>query len=241
MKDSGYDSTAAVIHNRAAGYAPGTKGLVNAGFVHMSIPFSAGALYSTTDDLLRWERGLFGGKVLSDASLRKMTTAFKNDYALGLIVSVVNGHKVISHSGGIEGFNTYLAYYPDDKVTVVVLANVNGPAPDAMGPTLGAMVLGDPVRLTSERKEIAVPGQLLAQYAGTYNLAPGFDLVITVDNGQLMAQATGQQKFPLFAESETSFFLKAVDAQVDFAKDTAGAVTALTLHQGGRDAKAMRK
>ena len=64
MKDSGYDSNSAIIAHRAAGYAPGKSGPVNAGFVHMSIPFSAGALYSTTEDLLRWEQGLFGGKVL---------------------------------------------------------------------------------------------------------------------------------------------------------------------------------
>jgi CubicO group peptidase (beta-lactamase class C family) len=61
MKDSGYDSNSAIIAHRAAGYTPGKSNPVNAGFVHMSIPFSAGALYSTTEDLLRWEQGLFGG------------------------------------------------------------------------------------------------------------------------------------------------------------------------------------
>lgn len=77
MKDSGYDSNSAVIARRAAGYSPSPNGPINAGFIHMSIPFSAGALYSTTEDLLKWEQGLFGGKVLSAASLQKMTTPFK--------------------------------------------------------------------------------------------------------------------------------------------------------------------
>ena len=86
MKDSGYDSNSAVIARRASGYTPGPNGPVNAGFVHMSIPIAAGALYSTTEDLLKWEQGLFGGKVLSAASLQKMTTPFKNDYAFGLEV-----------------------------------------------------------------------------------------------------------------------------------------------------------
>ena len=67
----------------------------------MSIPFSAGSLYSTTEDLLRWEQGLFGGKVLSSASLAKMTAPFKNDYACGLSVRTSKGHKVIDHGGGI--------------------------------------------------------------------------------------------------------------------------------------------
>jgi CubicO group peptidase (beta-lactamase class C family) len=61
MKDSGYDLNSAIIVHRAAGYDPGAQGPVNTGFIHMSIPFSAGALYSTTEDLLRWEQGLFGG------------------------------------------------------------------------------------------------------------------------------------------------------------------------------------
>ena len=64
MKDSGYDSNTAIIARRAAGYSPSPSGPVNAGFVHMSIPHAAGALYSTTEDLLRWEQGLFGGKLL---------------------------------------------------------------------------------------------------------------------------------------------------------------------------------
>jgi CubicO group peptidase (beta-lactamase class C family) len=80
MKDSGYDSNSTVIGHRASGYTTGAHGMVNAGYVDMSIPFSAGALYSTTEDLLRWEQGLFGGKLLTAASLEKMTTPFKSNY-----------------------------------------------------------------------------------------------------------------------------------------------------------------
>ena len=129
MKDSGYDSNTAVISRRAAGYMPSAGGPVNAGYVHMSIPHAAGALYSTTEDLLRWEQGLFGGTLISAASLAKMTTPFKSDYALGVVVQTASGRKVIQHGGGIDGFNTFLAYYPDTKVTVAVLGNLNGQAP----------------------------------------------------------------------------------------------------------------
>jgi CubicO group peptidase (beta-lactamase class C family) len=140
MKDSGYDSNSAIIARRAAGYAPSPKGPVNAGYIHMSIPHAAGALYSTTEDLLRWEQGLFGGKVVSAASLQKMTTPFKNDYALGVVVQTTEGRTVVQHGGGIDGFNTFLAYYPADKLTVVVLANINGPAPGAIAAKLATVV-----------------------------------------------------------------------------------------------------
>jgi Domain of unknown function (DUF3471) len=100
---------------------------------------------------------------------------------------------------------------------------------------------GEKVVLPSERKEITVSPEILKQYVGTYELAPTFSIVITLENGQLMTQATNQQKLPLFAESETMFFLKVVDAQVEFVKNEKGDVTHLVLHQNGRDTKGMKK
>ena len=72
-------------------------------------------------------------------------------------------------------------------------------------------------------------------------MRPGFDLVITLESDQLVSQATGQRKMPLFAESETKFFPKVMDAEIEFFKDEKGAVTHLMLHQGPRDIKAPRK
>ena len=241
MKDSGYDSNSAIIMHRASGYAPGPNGPVNAGFVHMSIPFSAGALYSTTEDLLRWEEGLFGGKLLSAASLQKMTTPFKENYAFGLGVQTVKNHKVISHGGGIEGFNTSLAYYPDDKLVVAVLGNLNGGAPGAIADNLAAVALGEQVVLPTERKEITVSPAILASYAGTYELAPTFSITVRLEGAHLMAQATNQPNLPIFPESETLFFYKVVDAQLEFFKNDKGEVTHLVLHQNGRDTKGVKK
>ena len=241
MKDSGYDSNSAIILHRASGYTPSAKGTIHAGYIDMSIPFSAGSLYSTTEDLLRWEQGLMGGKLLSAASLAKMTTPFKNDYAFGLAVHAVNGHKVIEHGGGIEGFNTEIAYYPEDKLTVVVLANLNGGVPETIAKALAQVAHGEKVVLPSERKEITVSPAVLGAYVGTYQLTPDFSIVVTFEGGQLMAQATGQPKFPLFAESETKFFLKVVEAEVEFFKNEKGEVTHLILHQGGQDQKGTKK
>jgi len=182
-----------------------------------------------------------GGKLLSPASLEKMTSPFKNDYAFGLGVRTTNGHKLIDHGGGIEGFNTFLAYDPEDKLTVVVLANLNGQAPDAIASKLAAVAHGENVVLPSERKEVTVSPAILAKYVGTYELMPDFDIVMTLEGGQLMTQATGQPKFPLFAESETKFFLKVVDAEVEFFKNDKGEVTHIILQQGGQDMKGTKK
>jgi CubicO group peptidase (beta-lactamase class C family) len=241
MKDSGYDSNSAVIPHRASGYVPGKNGFENAGFIHMSIPHGAGALYSTTEDLLKWEQGLFGGKLLKAESLQKMTTPFKSNYAFGLQVETTGGHKVIEHGGGIEGFNTELAYYPDDKLTVVVLGNVTGGAPGDIARKLAAIAHGETVKLQSERKEITLDPKVLGRYVGAYQMAPGVNMLITLENNQLFTKLGNQSAIPIFAESQTMFFPKVVDAELEFTKDDEqGRPTEMILHQNGRDQSARR-
>jgi CubicO group peptidase (beta-lactamase class C family) len=238
MKDSGYDSNTAIIKRRASGYMRLPNGAyVNAGYINMTIPHGAGALYSTTHDLLKWEQGLFAGKVVSKASLDRMTTAFKNDYGFGLATIMSKGRRVITHTGGIDGFNTAMTYYPESKTVVVALGNVQGSAPSAITDHLGALAHGDTVVLTSERKSISVPAALLAKYVGQYQIA--FDDVITIslEGDQLFRQVNKGVKQPIFPESETMFFLKVMDQQIEFAPDGSSFV----LHQNGRDQKALRK
>jgi hypothetical protein len=206
----------------------------------MTIPFSAGAIYSTTEDLLRWQQGLFGGKLLSAASLKKMTTPFKQDYAFGLEVTRTNGHLRISHNGGIEGFNTRMDYYPDDKLNVIVLANVNGRAPDDIATNLGAVALGQKVVLPSERKKVAVDAALVGRYLGSYRLAAGPVMVVLRDGDHVFVQLGQQPKVEIFPESDTQFFSTIVDAQVSFVAGKDAPASELVLHQNGRDITAAR-
>ena len=239
MTDSGYDWNSRVISERAAGYSSGGAGPVNADFVHMSVPHAAGALYSTTQDLLRWTRGLFRGDLLSAASLEKMITPVREDYDFGLFVTTEEGRRVIRHHGGILGFSGTLEYYPDEEVTVVVLANLAGADNSEIASSLGSLAVGGDSGLTTEG-EITRPADLLADYVGTYSLAPGVDLMVTLDGGQLQAQVSGQPQLPLLSESETRFFLTAVDATVEFVRDGDGGVGYLVLDQEGRETMAYR-
>lgn len=145
MNDSGYDSNSAIIAHRAAGYVYGASGFANAAFIQMSNLQGAGGLYSTAGDLLKWTRGLFGGKVLKPESMAKMTTPFRDNYAFGLSVESAGKRKAIRHSGGIDGFDTELDYYPDDQVTIAVLSNVEADGPDAeeLANKLAGLVYGD--------------------------------------------------------------------------------------------------
>jgi len=94
-----------------------------------------------------------------------------------------------------------------------------------------------------ERKQIAVPEDILQEYAGRYALPrSGFEFVITVESGgRLMAESVGQFKYPVFAETETHFFFKHVTAEIEFRKDAEGRVASLTLRRGAIEETAARK
>ena len=232
MRDSGYDSHTDIIERRASGYQPGPSGLINAPYLDMSVPHAAGALHSTTRDLLTWQRALHGGKVLSRASLEKMLTPRLGNYGFGITIPA-GPRRVYQHGGGINGFATMLAYYPDTETTVVVLSNVAAPMAANVAADLGKVVHGESVQLPTERTEIALPPQALDAYVGTYQVQPGGTMYVRREGIGLTVQIVGQPQLPLSAESPTRFFLKVVDAQVEFVRDEAGAVTHLLLYQNG--------
>jgi len=135
-------------------------------------------------------------------------------------------------------------YYPDDDSRLRFRRDAQGKVIGAdmvhsFGPDeRGAKTTEAPPK---ERQAVKVDPALYDAYVGEYELAPGFSLVITREGGQIFAQATGQQKLELYPESETRFFLKVVDAQVEFQRGAGGKVSALVLHQGGRDMPGKRK
>lgn len=235
MTSTGIDSNAAILPQRAQGYRRTPHGIEHDGYISMTIPFSAGALYSTTGDLLKWEQGLFGGRVLKPESLTRMTTPFKSDYGIGIRIRTVDGHRLITHNGGIEGFSTSLNYYPDDKLTIIVLGNLTGPAPDQIAGYIGKVALGQTVTLISERKEITLPAASLPGYTGTYRVADlDADLIIGINGPRLTARLGKQNTIDIYAESPDHFFLKVADAQIEFLRDpSTRTVNRLLIHQNG--------
>jgi CubicO group peptidase (beta-lactamase class C family) len=131
------DSNDEIVPRRASAYFrdPARKGgFENADYIHMSVPHAAGAIRSTAGDLIKWTAALHGGRVLSAASYKEMTTsasvqvAEDAKYGLGLHLLEQQGHRLINHDGGIEGFEASLTYVVDSKTTLVVLANTQGGA-----------------------------------------------------------------------------------------------------------------
>ena len=234
MNDSGLVSFVTIIPRRASGYWPGSNGIENADRPDPRIGFSSGSLYSTTEDLLLWEEGLFGGRVLSPASLRKMTTPFKGDYACGLHVNRVNGHLMIEHDGNNIGFNSDMAYYPEERITVIVLANLNGTVTGEMTKALAAVAHGETPPIPSVHKEISLSKEVLTRYAGTYHF-PHYSLKMVPEGNHLLVEFDNGGTLAVFPESDTKFFSKPWPTQFEFSKNEHGEFTILRRHQEGKE------
>ena len=132
LKNTGYDHHDPILSKRAAGYEKGFDGFVNAAYLDMSLPFSAGAMYSTVEDLFLWDRALYTEKLLSEKYKEIMFTPFLSNYAYGWVVRKIalEGIKdslvTIAHGGGINGFNTLITRLIDDKHLIVLLNNTGG-------------------------------------------------------------------------------------------------------------------
>ncbi|HSS51197.1 MAG TPA: serine hydrolase [Thermoanaerobaculia bacterium] len=149
------------------------------------------------------------------------------------------GRKAEIFASGRDDF-----YYEDDDSRLHFRRDAQGKVTGAdmihsFGPEESGTKTTEP--LPKERQAVKVDPAIYDAYVGEYELAPGFSLVITREGGQIFAQATGQQKLELYPESETRYFLKVVDAQIDFQRGADGKVSSLVLHQGGRDLPGKRK
>lgn len=236
MTDTGLEHYQEVIPNLSTGYARiGRRDQVKQSkFIKVDLAaYGAGAMYSTAADLYKWHIFLNNQDFISPELLEKYFTPEKDNYAYGWLVSNIKGHPIQWHNGGIDGFVSYIARYPQDDLFITVLSNYEGAPMDQIGMDLAKMYFGEAVAPPVPPKEVKVDPSIYDAYTGTYNLAPGFDIVVTKEDNHLMLQATGQEKFEVFPESETLFFLKVVEAKVEFLKGEDGKVSELILHQNG--------
>ena len=129
MKNSGYDTHSALIPKRATGYTKTRKGYINADYLDMSIPYAAGSLYSTAEDLYLWDQALYGDKILSAKSKELMFKPNLENYGYGIgnQVFTLSDKKTlvptVGHSGGIHGFSTHIIRFTSDKHLIVLLDN----------------------------------------------------------------------------------------------------------------------
>lgn len=239
MKDSGCDDYRRILKNRAAGYSLINDELANASYIDMSFPAGAGALYSTVEDLYRWDQALYTGKLVSKESLDKMFTPFKDNYGYGLGIETSPHGKVISHSGGIDGFHTVFRRYVDHNACVIVLSNFEFAPVGKIEQNLSRIMFGEKPEYPKMHVAVHVNPIIYDQYVGTYTAKDKdktFTFVVTKEQAKLFIEFVEQKdKREAYSESETEFFLKGLDIQFSFIKDNNGKVIKFILHEGAHD------
>ena len=200
----------------------------------------AGALRSNMTDMLRFLDANMGpvGNDLEQAmrTSHAQREALPNGGGVGLnwVIRTEGDDTIVWHNGGTGGYRTFMGFDPELGVGAVVLTNSSHGADD-----IGFHLINRDVALAPapepapERVEVDVDAATLERYVGAYDLTSTFSIEVTVEDGQLFIQATGQPRFPAFPESETEFFLRVVDAQITFDVGDDGVATGLVLHQGG--------
>ncbi|MBX2946588.1 MAG: serine hydrolase [Cyclobacteriaceae bacterium] len=332
-----YPDDSKPIARQAGGYNKGAENVYTmADYVHPSIPYSAGSIFSSVDDLWKWNQSVFGYKLVKKELLEKAweptqtTSGDVESYGYGWQLGKVGGSKAIGHGGGIDGFLSFEVYVPELKIYVCLLANNTSVNPEDIAYTLAEEVAGvrskkpEAITLTAaqrdayvgvykindqeervitrkgdqyfsqrsggtkfeiypyavdkfafketntriefkrdnsgtvtememldrsfvtrkatktnkpipaEREEFVMNPTDFDVYVGEYELAPTFIIKVWREENNYKAQATGQPPFEIYPESASKFFLKVVDAQIEFNRDDKGVVTSMILHQAGR-------
>ena len=203
----------------------------------------AGALRSTALDMLKFvdanlhpERGPLG-RAMALAQRERAAAAPPMAMGLAWLIMRAGTDTIVWHNGGTGGYRSFVGFVPAREIGVVVLTNSGGAGADDIGMHLlnRDLPLAPKPAPVPQRTAIELAPDVLARYVGRYQLAPNFVLDVTVRDGALHVQPTGQPMLRLWPESETRFFLKEVDAQISFERDASGAATGAVLHQNGRD------
>lgn len=218
------------------------------GYQHLALSYSnvgATSLFTTVDDLVRWNQnfddGRVGGPGVQAAMLArgKLNSGKDINYASGVIQGRYRGIATVEHAGGDAGFRSYFFRLPQPRLTVLVLGNA------------AELNTGELVRRVADQYLEGTPGLQppktypaevdllasdLAAYVGDFELRPGLLAHFSVEGNRLVVQATGQGKFPLFASAPNQFYTKAFESSVTFAATVGNALAASALwQQGGRD------
>ncbi|MEO6917501.1 MAG: serine hydrolase [Collimonas sp.] len=235
LRNSGYDDGRIVVGQLAQDYTDGPDQVVKGRLVNMSNAYAAGAMYSTVDDLFAWQQMLIKGNMLSPAALKAMFTDGGYHYGLGWFIHQNHSRKLYEHGGNIGAYSSMLAYYPDDKVTIIVLSNYGDEVVGKITDALARLSLG----VAPAHRQVKVDPRLYSRFEGQYELGSA-TFVIRSKGDRLFAQLTGQRQLEIFPESEYRYFYKAVDVVLTFDKDAAGKIAAVTVDQEGSKTRAKR-
>ena len=209
--------------------------------------YGAGNIRASMNDMVQW-----GQTIISDKNseyLKRITneSITLNDgdtirYNFGFYVRNYKSIKMVEHSGGVPGFRNQFMIFPEEKLVLIVMLNNESINSRRLANSIVDIILAEKLQeeVQKPREEIQLNASIKMTYEGRYRLPDGMEMTFTLEEDNFWLILPGDQKFELFAESETKFFLKAFDAQCSFVKSPDGSVNTMIWHQGGRDYNAQR-
>jgi CubicO group peptidase (beta-lactamase class C family) len=203
-----------IVPRFANGYTRMPAGWTKGGIFPVNAGFSAGCLFSTVGDLLKWSEALSAGKVISTASLEKMNRPNAGDrgYGYGVFVDRMLNHRAIYHGGATLGYNTFLVYYPDDDVRMVFLANKDTRL-DFITKAFAAILFDQEVILPHKRTPVTIDTTSLHRFTGEYEGAGlPFPVNIVARDHKLYLRLW--QDLELFPESASTFYIGESDMEI---------------------------
>lgn len=246
MRDTAYEGHERSEKRRITGYREAFFGGYKPDAdISMSLPFSAGALVSTVDDLARWDDAITSGKLLKAESWQQAFTPCTLPkqapctYGYGWTVGKLRGHKMISHGGDIPGFNGQAVRLPDDKVFVAVLGNGGRDLidTDRVAFTAAAIAIGDPF---PEQKAIAMAPEALDAFAGTYKLADNSTRTVSRSGANLRYERPNRPPAAIKPYAPDQFFMEGSMLTLEFQRNGEGAVKGVLLKLVGSEQVAER-
>jgi CubicO group peptidase (beta-lactamase class C family) len=211
MKSSLYGSNSQIIKKRASGYQR-NKEFVNAEYISLSQPYSAGSLMSTVEDLFIWNRAIRSNKLVKQETIDLAFTNYevnngkKTYYGYGWSLNEVGGSPSIEHSGGIFGYSTNSVYLPNEDVFVAVFSNCDCNGPSLVSTKMAALAIGKPY--PEDKDRISIESDKLKNLVGVYDFADSSSRIITLEDNQLYSQRTGSSKFKIFPTNKNMFLFE---------------------------------
>jgi CubicO group peptidase (beta-lactamase class C family) len=205
--------------------------------------YGSGNIWASLNDMVKWGENFFVPTVGNSEMISRITKKYNTlengdsiSYTYGFFVREHKGIKVIMHQGGVPGFNNYFMLFPNDNL--IIIASFNNQSINARGIVNGIsdIILADKIVEKPAKPKVEVDTNLekAKQFAGTYELSDGMELTFKVEQDTFWLVLPDDEKFPLFAEDNYNFFLKAFNAQCTFAKSENGEVNQMAWHQSGR-------
>ena len=235
LTNTSHDNPQPVVNGRVPGYDPwGIDQLTPVKSLSVAFSTGSGSLWSTATDLLKWNIALHNGRLLNEKSYQKLIKDYGNAYGYGVSIFKRFGRDVVGHDGRVAGYAGDIARYLDDRITIVILSNVQSVARDEIRYLVAAATLGESYTVPQHRTYSKLPATTITDFIGTYSFGPGFRVTINESNGRLMARANEGGQSELITLNESEWFSRMLYATVRFGRDQEGKVDRLIWGRGDR-------